>query len=332
MGRWSRLESSLRLKHDVASWNILLTGHAQRGQGVLASALFDEMIENEVKPDEITFVALLCAFSRSGMVAEGLHYFNIMEAKYGITANLKHYASMVDLLGRAGKLDDAFELIENMPMKPDAAVWGALLNACRIHRRVELGELAAKRIFEMGNQSVGYYALLCDLYSDSGKWDEVAKLRKAMREMGLATDPGCSWIEVKGAVHAFLSGDNFRPQIEEINAVLMGFYEKMKASGFRDPEISSANELEASKAEVFCGHSERLAVAFGLMNTAPGMSISVTKNLYMCESCNNTIKFISKTLRREISVRDTEHFHIFKDGSCSCGGERYGEYHPSVIP
>ncbi|KAL0425816.1 UNVERIFIED_CONTAM: Pentatricopeptide repeat-containing protein, chloroplastic [Sesamum radiatum] len=310
-------------KQDAASWNILLTGHAQRGQGAPAMELFNRMIKSGVRPDEITFIALLCACSRSGMVTEGLQYFRSMETEFSVAPNLKHYACVVDLLGRAGKLEDAYEVIEKMPMTPDPAIWGALLNACRIHRRVELGELAARHIFGMDNRSVGYYILLCNLYSDCGKWDEVAKLRKTMGEMGLTIDPGCSWVEVKGKVHAFLSGDSSHPQITEISAILQGFYEKMKPTGHSDPDRSFRNEVEASKADVFCGHSERLAVAFALINTSPGMPIWVTKNLYMCESCHNTIKFISKVVRREISVRDTEHFHHFKDGSCSCGDEGY---------
>ncbi|KAA8541864.1 hypothetical protein F0562_023016 [Nyssa sinensis] len=310
-------------RKDIASWNILLTGYAQRGQGELAVELFDRMINSKVKPDEITFVSLLCACSRSGMVSEGLEYFNSMKNKYCIAPNLKHYACMVDLLGRAGKLEDAHEFIQKMPLNPDPAIWGALLNACRIHRWIELGELAARHIFEMEKVSVGYYILLCNLYADIGNWDEVARLRKMMRETGLTVDPGCSWVEVKGKVHAFLSGDDFHPQIKEVTATLEGFYQKMKAAGLSDAERSSVDEFEVSKAEIFCGHSERLAIAFGLINTAPGMPIWVTKNLYMCESCHSTIKFISKVVRREISVRDTEHFHHFKDGICSCGDEGY---------
>ncbi|CAL5375730.1 unnamed protein product [Camellia sinensis] len=308
---------------DIASWNILLTGYAERGHGMLAMELFDRMTNSGVKPDEITFISLLCACSRSGMVTAGLEYFNIMEHEHCIVPNVKHYACIVDLLGRAGKLEDAYVFIQEMPIKPDPAIWGALLNACRIHRQLELGEVAAQHIFEMDEESVGYYILLCNLYSDSGKWDEVTRLRKTMIEKKLTVDPGCSWVEVKGKVHAFLGGDDFHPQKKEINAVLEGFYEKMKAVGLNEPEISSTEEVEASKAEIFCGHSERQAIAFGLINTIPGMPIWVTKNLYMCESCHNTIKFISKVVRREISVRDTEHFHHFKDGVCSCGDEGY---------
>ncbi|KAA0058787.1 hypothetical protein IC582_002481 [Cucumis melo] len=310
-------------KKDVTAWNILLTGYAQQGQAKLAVELFNKMLELEINPDEITFISLLCACSKSGMVTEGLEYFNIMKNKYNLTPNLKHYACVVDILGRAGQLDDAYDFIQDMPIRPDAAIWGALLNACRIHRNVELGEIAATRIFEKDDKSVGYYILLCNLYAECGNWDKVAKVRSLMRERGLSVDPGCSWVEIKGKVHAFLSGDNSHARSKEINGVLDGFYSKMKESGFGNLKSSFTSEIESSKADIFCGHSERQAIAFGLINTAPGMPIWVTKNLYMCHSCHNMVKFISTIVRREISVRDVEEYHHFKDGVCSCGDEGY---------
>lgn len=309
---------------NVSTWNILLTGYAERGKGTLAIELFRRMVESNVVPDEVTFISILCACSRSGMVTEGLEYFDSMKYKYSITPNLKHYACVVDLLGRAGKLDDAYEFIQKMPMKPDPAVWGALLNACRIHRRVELGELAAKNIFRDDTTSVGYYILLSNLYADNDIWDQVAEVRKMMRQNGIIVDPGCSWVEIKGRVHAFLSGDNFHPQIKEINALLERFYEKMKENGIQGSKNSHhMDTMETSKADIFCGHSERFSIAFGLINSAPGMPILVNKNLYMCKSCHNTVKFISKEVRREISVRDAERFHRFKGGLCSCMDEGY---------
>lgn len=318
---WKQFSS---VDHDVTAWNILLTGYAELGKGALAIELFQRMVESNVSPDEVTFVSILCACSRSGMVAEGLEYFNSMEYKYSITPNLKHYACVVDLLGRSGSLEEAYEFIEKMPMKPDPAVWGALLNACRIHHDVELGELAAENIFQDDTTSVGYYILLSNLYADNNKWDKAAEVRKMMRQNGLIVDPGCSWVEVKGTVHAFLSGDNFHPQIKEINAILERFYMKMKEAGVEGPESSHMDIMEASKADIFCGHSERLAIAFALINSGPGVPIWVTKNLYMCQSCHNVVKFISREVRREISVRDAEQFHHFKGGICSCMDEVIG--------
>ncbi|CAJ2656223.1 unnamed protein product [Trifolium pratense] len=309
---------------NVSTWNILLTGYAEQGKGTLATELFQRMVGSNVIPDEITFLSILCACSRSGMVAEGLEYFNSMKYRYSIKPNLKHYACVVDLLGRAGNLDGAYEFIQKMPMKPDHGVWGALLNACRIHRRVELGELAARKIFQDGTAGAGYYFLLSNLYADNNIWDKVAEVRQMMRQNSIIVDPGCSWVENKGTVHAFLSGDNFHPQIKEINALLERFYEKMKEAGIQGPESETPIDIiNASKADIFCGHSERLAVAFGLINSAPGMPVSVTKNLYMCQSCHNTVKFISKEVRREISVREAERFHHFKGGICSCMDEGY---------
>ncbi|XP_020968203.1 pentatricopeptide repeat-containing protein At1g15510, chloroplastic isoform X2 [Arachis ipaensis] len=308
---------------DVAAWNIFLTGYAERGKGSLALELFHRMVESNIKPDEITFISILCACSRSGLVTEGLEIFDSMKYKYYITPNLKHYACMVDLLGRAGLLEDAYGFIQKMPIKPDPAVWGALLNACRIHHDVKLGELAAANIFRDDSRSVGYYILLSNMYADSEKWENVARVRKMMRENGLVVDPGCSWVEVKGKVHAFLSDDNYHPQMKELNGALDRFYKKMKEAGVEGPESNQLDITKASKADIFCGHSERLAIAFGLVNSAPGTPIWVTKNLYMCQSCHNTVKFISKEVRREISVRDADQFHHFKGGICSCMDEGY---------
>ncbi|PKA64694.1 Pentatricopeptide repeat-containing protein [Apostasia shenzhenica] len=313
----------LHEEKDVVSWNILLSGHAGRGHGEHAVALFHEMEDEGIQPDEVTFVSLLCACSRSGMLKQGSDYFRDMSQKYRITPNLKHYSCMVDLFSRAGHLGEALRFIRDVPIEPDPAIWGALLNGCRIHRNVELGELAAEHIFELDSQSAGYYILLCNLYADCGEWDKLARIRRLMKERGLIIDPGCCWVEAKGKIHAFLSADESHPQIKEINAVLSGLYDRMKAAGFDLLEYRFIDSTEASKDDVFCGHSERLGVAFGLISSAPGRPIRVTKNLYMCRSCHIIVKGISKLVRREITVRDVEQFHHFKDGECSCGDEGY---------
>lgn len=308
---------------DVVSWNIMIAGFVAHGHGDTALSFFNQMVKIGECPDEVTFVALLCACSRGGMVSEGWELFHSMTEKYSIVPNLKHYACMVDLLSRAGQLTEAYNFINEMPITPDAAVWGALLNGCRIHRHVELGELAAKYVLALEPNDAGYHVLLCDLYADACLWDKLARVRKTMREKGLDHDSGCSWVEVKGVIHAFLTDDESHPQIREINAVLEGIYERMKASGCA-PVESHCPEDEVLKDDIFCGHSERLAVAFGLINTTPGTSISVTKNQYTCQSCHRILKMISNIVRRDIIVRDSKQLHHFKDGSCSCGDEGFG--------
>lgn len=319
---------------DVSSWNIMLTGYSRQERGDLAVELFDRMREKGVSPDHITFTALLSACGRSGMMNECWEYFNSMSQYYSMAPNLKHYTCMVYLLGSAGCLEEALEFIEKMPIEPDVGVWGAFLSTCRMHRRVDLGDLAAQFIFDKLDlqNGAGYHILLSRFYGENERWDQVARVRKMMIRRGLTTDPGCSWVEAKGAVHAFLTGDESHPQMKEIYAVLDGLYERIRATGFDMPEHSSADVIETSKAEIFCGHTERLAVAFGLVNTTPGVPIRVTKNLYMCRSCHHTVKLIAKVVRREITVRDTEQFHHFKDGSCSCGDDwHWGDMLSKII-
>ncbi|KAJ3685280.1 hypothetical protein LUZ61_014444 [Rhynchospora tenuis] len=300
--------------HDVVSWNIMIMGYASLGDATQAIKLFDKMIKHaRVRPDEVTFVSLLHACSCSGMVSKGREYFSIMTQKYSIVPNVRHYACMVHLLCRAGLFDEVQKFIEEMPIEPDHAVWGALLDGCRIHGRFELGELAAKFLFELAPDNVGYLLLYCKFYADLGRWDGVDRVRKLMRDKGIETNPGCSWIEVKGSIHAFLTQDNSHAQIKEIQTVLNGLYERIRLNGF-DPV---GNGCE--KDNVFCGHSERLALAFGLINSIPGTPIKVTKNLYMCQECHRFVKLVTLFVRREIVVRDTENFHQFRDGECCCG-------------
>ncbi|XP_078432315.1 tetratricopeptide repeat (TPR)-like superfamily protein [Wolffia australiana] len=310
---------------DVASWNIMLHGHARRGAGELAAALFEQMGGAAgVVPDEVTFVAVLLACSRAGMVSRGEELFLGMKDKHGVTPNVKHYACAVDLLARAGRLEEARRLVEEMPVRPDAAVWGALVNGCRIHKEVEMGEAAAREMFEAGGADrAGYYALVWKMYAEAGRWGDVARVRAAMRDKGLGSDQGCSWVEARGSVHAFLTADRSHPEIGRVRAALEALYRRMELmgmEGFREEE-------EGSEAEVLCGHSERLAVVFGLINTTPGTPVWVTKNLYMCGSCHAVVKAISKLVRREIVIRDTEQFHHFRDGSCSCGDQGYWVSH-----
>eukprot|EP01018_Ginkgo_biloba_P026114 Gb_35645 [translate_table: standard] len=307
-------------KKCVVSWTAMIEGYGMNGYGEDALILFKQMQEAGLKPNYITFVVLLSACSHAGLVAEGWQYFKSMSGDYNITPGGEHYACMVDLLGRAGQLDEAEKFIQNMPLKPIGGVWGALLSACRIHCNVELGERVAQHLFELEPYNAGNFVMLSNIYAAAGRWDAVAKVRNMMRHRGLKKNPGCSWIEIKNNVHSFLAGDRSHPQSNQIYKTLESLAEQMKEAGYVPATNFVLHDVEEEDKEYFlCGHSEKLAIAFGFLNTCHGTPIRVTKNLRVCGDCHSAIKYISKIVGREIIVRDVNHFHHFKDGLCSCG-------------
>eukprot|EP01018_Ginkgo_biloba_P030316 Gb_23088 [translate_table: standard] len=316
----ARQEFDKLSERDVVSWNAMIAGYGMHGHGKDALKLFHHMQEAGMKPDHITFVAVLSACSHAGLVNEGCQYFQHMSQDHCIPPMLEHYACMVDLLGRAGRLDEAHDLIKNMPLEPDARVWAALLGACRLHCNIELGEHVAEQLIRLEPKTSANYILLSNIYAAAGRWEDVAKVRMRMRDVGLKKMPGCSWIEVKNTVHKFHVGDRLHPQSEKIYAMLESLAEPMKEAGYvPDTNFVLQDVEEEEKANILFSHSEKLAIAFGLINTYPGTPIQVTKNLRVCGDCHSATKFISKIVEREIVVRDSYRFHHFKNGICSCG-------------
>lgn len=249
-----------------------------------------------------------------------MEYFNSMYQNYGITANSKHYTCMIDLLGRAGRLDEALNLMRNMPFYPDAATWGALLGASRIHGDTELGEKAAEMIFEMEPDNSGMYVLLSNLYAASGRWSEVREMRLKMRDKGVKKVPGYSWVEVQNKIHVFSVGDCSHPESERIYAYLEELDLELKKDGYVSSTKLVLHDVEEEEKEhMLKYHSEKLAVAFGILTIPSGRPIRVIKNLRVCEDCHNAIKHISKIAKRQIILRDSNRFHHFSEGSCSCG-------------
>eukprot|EP01018_Ginkgo_biloba_P032702 Gb_11925 [translate_table: standard] len=304
---------------NVVSWNAMIAGWGMHGHAKNALALFSQMQQTGMKPDKITFVGVLSACSHAGLVDEGRHHFDCMSRDYCITPEVVHYACMVDLLGRAGRLAEAQDFIKNMPLEPDASVWGALLGACRIHSNVELTECVSECLLEMEPKKAGNYVLLSNIYAAAGRWDNVAKVRTMLKDRGLKKSPGCSWIELKNKVHVFLAGDKSHPCSEKIYAMLKSLACRMEEAGYvPDTSFVLHDVEEEEKERLIFSHSEKLAIAFGLINTSPGIPIHISKNLRMCGDCHSAIKYISKIVMREIIVRDTNRFHHFKDGVCSC--------------
>eukprot|EP01018_Ginkgo_biloba_P030196 Gb_04417 [translate_table: standard] len=222
----------MMFKRNVVTWNTMIAGYGMHGYGEKAVTLFNQMQQAGVKPDHITFVAVMSACSHAGLVDEGCQYFYCMIQDHCIMPRVEHYACMVDLLGRAGRLNEAYNFMNRMPLEPDASVWGTLLGACQIHCNIELGEHVAEHLFELEPENAGYYVLLSNIYAAAGRWDNVAKVRLMMKDRGLRKTPGCSWIEVKNRVHTFLAGDKSHPQSEKLYAVLESLTQQMKKAGY----------------------------------------------------------------------------------------------------
>ncbi|KAG0499382.1 hypothetical protein HPP92_004073 [Vanilla planifolia] len=300
-------------------WNAIIAGHGIHGHGNKALELFSQMEQQGIHPDHITFVSLLSACSHAGLFQPGEEYFQLMKSKYNIEPMVKHYACIVDLLGRSGHLESAYKLIQNMPLQPDAGVWGALLAACRIHGNVELGRLASTFLFEIDPKNVGYYVLLSNLYAKDGEWKGVNQVRALARQRELFKVPGWSSIEVNGQMNLFFTGSQSHPRYEEMYQKLVTLLAKMKNLGYIPDSSFVLQDVEDDEKEhILTNHSERLAIAFGIISTSERSALHIFKNLRICGDCHNATKYITRITEREIIVRDSNRFHHFKDGSCSC--------------
>nr|KAJ0223058.1 hypothetical protein LSAT_V11C200075630 [Lactuca sativa] len=307
---------------DIVMWNSMITGYSQHGLGEESLKLFDKLCSLSISPDDVTFIGVLSSCSYTGNINKGLEIFNSMKLKYSIDPKTEHYACMVDLLGRNGKLDEAMSLIKNMPMDPDAIIWGSLMGSCRIHMNLEMAEIAAKKVIELEPTNSGPYILLSNIYASKKKWCEVADVRKRMRLEKVKKSPGCSWIVIGKEVHMFRGGESENSSHVEYDLIiqmleyLMGL---IREAGYcPDGRFVLHDVDEEEKVHSLGYHSEKLAVAYGVLKVPKGIVIRVMKNLRVCGDCHSAIKLISKVVNREIVLRDANRFHHFKDGVCSC--------------
>ncbi|XP_042478226.1 pentatricopeptide repeat-containing protein At1g71420 [Macadamia integrifolia] len=304
---------------DIVSWNSIFKAYALHGKAVKALQLFEQM---NVQPDAATFVSLLTACSHAGLVDQGTKIFDMMIQNYGIYPQRDHFACMVDILGRAGHLLEAEALIYKMPMEPDSVVWSALLGACRKHRESKMAELAGRKLMELDPKNSLGYVLMSNIYSSEGCFHTAAFIRKEMRGCRVRKEPGLSWIEVENQVHEFASGGQRHPQREAICAELEVLVGKLKGMGYVPETNSALHDIgEEHKEEQLFYHSEKLALAFVVMNSGrvcDWKTIRIMKNIRICLDCHNFMKLASDLLQREILVRDANRFHQFRGGLCSC--------------
>lgn len=305
---------------DTVAWNAMILGYGQHGDGMEAIAIFERMLEENVTPNEVTFTAVISACSRVGLVREGCEFFRMLQEDYSMKPRKEHYGSMVDLLGRAGQLEETAEFIRSMPCEPDVSVWHALLGACKSHHDVELAEWAACNVLELEPSSASVYVTLSNIYAQAGRWDDSTKIRKVMENRGLKKDRGKSCIEIGGRVHSFVAEERSHPEMDDIHAELEALSQELKEAGYvPDMRFVLHDVDDVQKEKALCHHSEKLAIAYGFLKTAPGTPIRIMKNLRVCGDCHTATKFISKIRKRDIIARDANRFHYFSNGTCSCG-------------
>ncbi|KAK4429936.1 Pentatricopeptide repeat-containing protein, chloroplastic/mitochondrial [Sesamum alatum] len=296
-------------------YNTLIRAYAHsKDHKKQAFPLFQELLNQEsLLPDKHTF---------PGLAEEGRRYFDMMINEYKVEPVLQHFGCLIDLLARNGQIAEALDIVSSMPMKPDAVIWRSLLDASyKQSEGLDLSEEMARQIMAAdGSESSGVYVLLSRVYASANRWNEVGLVRKLMADKGVSKEPGCSSIEINGIVHEFFAGDTTHPKTKEIYQFLDVIEEKLKLAGYV-PDFSQAplvDEADDGKGRSLRLHSERLAIAFGLLNSKPGAPIRVFKNLRVCRDCHNFTKLISQVYNVEIIMRDRLRFHCFKNGSCSC--------------
>ncbi|KAI9195872.1 hypothetical protein LWI28_018940 [Acer negundo] len=221
---------------DLVLWTSMITAYGSHGQALEALKLFHEMLQINVKPDTVTFLAVLSACSHAGLVNEGCLYFNQMISEYGIKPRIKHYSCLIDLLGRAGRLHEAYGILLNTPdIKDDVGLLSMLFSACHLHGNTELGERVARLLVEKDPDDPSTYIVLSNRYASVNKWDEVRQVRLKMKALGLKKNPGCSWIEIEKKIHSFFAEDMKHPQAEKVHECL-----KMLTSHMEKDELPAS--------------------------------------------------------------------------------------------
>ncbi|PRQ51026.1 putative tetratricopeptide-like helical domain, DYW domain-containing protein [Rosa chinensis] len=308
-------------KRNIVCWNALISAYAQNGDGKGTLRSFEWMVQSGFAPDYVSFLSVLTACSHCGLVEEGLHYFSSLMHNSNIVPKRELYASMVDVLCRSGRFDEAEKLMTRMPFEPDEIMWSSVLNSCRIHKNQELAERAASRLFNMAElRDAAAYVNLSNIYAETGEWESLREVKKAMRERGVRKVTAYSWVEIKHKIHVFTVNDHSHPESGKIMSKIDELAKEMEEEGHKaDASCALHNEDEEIKVESLKYHSERLAIAFALISTPEGSPIVVMKNLRACTNCHAAIKVVTKIVGREITVRDSSRFHHFKDGLCSCG-------------
>ncbi|KAJ6826987.1 putative disease resistance proteinisoform X2 [Iris pallida] len=302
---------------DPASWASMISGCVLHGRSRLALDMFSRMEEEGVEPNHSVFASAIGAYALEGMVEEGKKLFDSMVEEHRLSPGMEHYRGMVELFGRAGRLREASELVETMPVDPDSTVWSALFTAARVHGDVETASFAAENLFRLDPEDTTLQRLTSSLQVMSGaakSGGDSSKMRKPNR----GGSHGCCWIEVGNKVHTFSNGerptdDNMEAKLAEIN----GMEEKIRR---RSTSVREGSAIDVEEEEVAGVHSEKLAMAFGLINMSGARSVRVLKSVRMCRDCHAVAESVSEAYGCDVLIKDPERLHHFRGGECSCRG------------
>ncbi|KAG1342452.1 pentatricopeptide repeat-containing protein, mitochondrial [Cocos nucifera] len=294
-------------QRNLTSWDTMLMGLSNNGLGEDAIDLFSEFNQKGLRPDGQMFVTIFAACGILGAVDEGMLHFESMQKDFGISPVMEHYVSIVSMLGSAGYLDEALEFIEQMPVEPSVDVWETLMNLCRVNGNVDLGNRCSEIIEQLDSTRLNEQTKIGLL---PVKASDLAKEKERKK---------ANLLEVRSRVHEYRAGDRSHPEHEKIYAQIKGLAPQMKEAGYVPETRFVLHDIDQeSKEEALLYHSERLAVAYGLMTSPARSPIRIIKNLRVCGDCHNAMKIISKIVGRQLIARDAKRFHHFENGVCSC--------------
>ncbi|EFJ27799.1 hypothetical protein SELMODRAFT_94629 [Selaginella moellendorffii] len=324
-GQLQRARGIFEAKADsrnVVSWTAMLTAYADNEDFDSARMVFHAMLVEGLRPNSISFMSILVASSHLGLLDTGVQYFQSMSSDHGLQPSSDHYQSVVSLLGRTGELDAAEELIDFQAAGCSGfleVALGSLLGACKTYRDVERGARVAHRLFELEPRNASPYVLLASLYASLGMESDVQAVRRLMKDRNVVKQPGISLIEIDRKLHKFTVGDTSHVRNQEIRRELGRLHELVVKQGYVPDTREVLHDVcEEQKRRLLLNHSEKLAIAFGVISTAPGTTIRILKNLRVCSDCHAAAKLMSKVTRRKIVIRDCHRFHHFEEGKCSC--------------
>lgn len=325
-GKCGQLENAANFfeqmpQRDLVSWNALITAHLLHREGDEVLNIWSQMQRLGIKPDSITFLLIIsaCSYTSSDSADTCMELFRSISSMYNIEPAMEHFATCVYVLGCWGRFDEAEQFIGSMPFKPGALVWRSLLESCSKRSNMTLRRRAMNHLLALEPHDPSTYVLASNLYSESAKWHCSENTRLEMREKGIHKIPARSWTFHDNTVHSFFARDRSHPQSKDIYAGLdVLTIECMKAGYEPDTTFVLHDVEEYQKRHFLMYHSAKLAATYGLLMAGSRQVIRVVKNIRMCGDCHSFLEHASAATGKEISVRDSSGFHIFRGGICSC--------------